>query len=73
MSRTKRSHKYHFGSNKDYDMKHRASKTDHVSGYSKGVSAYDKLITTNANRSLKKRIRQRHKKEIINQLTKENG
>jgi hypothetical protein len=35
-------------------QKLKADKTDHVSGMSKGVSGYDKLVTRNANRSFKK-------------------
>lgn len=46
------------------DLKEKASKTDHVGGYSKGVSAYDKLIARNVNRSKKKAYRQQLKKEL---------
>ncbi len=49
-------------------LKEQASKTDHVGGYSKGVSAYDKLITKNANRSKKKAYRQQLKKELKDEL-----
>lgn len=45
--------------------KSRASKTDHVGGFSKGVSRYEKLITKNANRALKKAFRQKQKLEIL--------
>lgn len=41
-----------------------AHKTDHVGGYSKGVSKYDKLVTKNANRGLKKSTRQKVIREI---------
>ena len=43
-------------------FKFKASKSEYVGGYSKGVSAYDKLITKNANRSIKKSMRQLNKK-----------
>ncbi len=45
-------------------FKDRATKTDHVPGKAKGVSKYDKLLSRNANRSLKKGMRQKLKKEI---------
>jgi hypothetical protein len=41
-----------------YKQKYKAQKTDHVGGFSKGVSTYDKLIARNANRSHKKATRQ---------------
>ena len=44
--------------------KFKAQKTDHVDGYSKGVSRYDKLVTKNANRGMAKGARQEAKKEI---------
>lgn len=52
-------------------MKFRASKTDHVTGFYKGVSNSDKLITRNANRSIKKAFRQQLKQEIQNELNEE--
>ncbi len=52
-------------------FKDRATKTCHVNGFMKGVSKYDKLITKNANRSLKKSIRQQLKNELKKEL--ENG
>lgn len=39
-------------------FKFKATKTCHVGGNMKGVTDYDKLVTRNANRSLKKGIRQ---------------
>jgi hypothetical protein len=45
-----------------------AEKTDHVSGYSKGVSKTDKLLTRNENRSFKKQERVKAKKEINDEL-----
>jgi hypothetical protein len=50
------------------NTKLQAEKTDHVSGYSKGVSKTDKLVTRNANRSFKKQERTIAKKEINDQL-----
>ena len=44
--------------------KFKAHKTDHVGGYSKGVSKADKLNTKNANRSFKKGARQQGKKLV---------
>lgn len=41
-----------------------ASRTCYTTGYMKGVSHYDKLTTRNANRSMKKSMRQQNKKEI---------
>lgn len=52
-------------------LKFRASKIDHVGGFSKGISNSDKLSTKNANRSLKKAFRQELKKEIQNELNEE--
>lgn len=46
-------------------QKFKAVKTDHVGGYSKGVSQYDKLTTKNANRSMKKSARQEAKRAIV--------
>ncbi len=46
-------------------------RTDHVSGYSKSLSKYEKLVTKNANRSMKKKVRQKVKKEILEEI--ENG
>lgn len=44
-------------------MKEKAAKTGYVGGFSKGVSRYDKLVTKNANRALKKSYRQQLKNE----------
>jgi len=44
--------------------KYKAVRTDHVSGYSKGVSDFDKLTSKNANRAVKKSARQQAKLEI---------
>ena len=44
--------------------KFKAHKTDHVSGYSKGVSKADKLNTKNANIGFKKGARQQGKKLV---------
>jgi hypothetical protein len=50
------------------DPKFKAVKTDHVNGYAKGVSQYDKLTTKNANRSKTKGARQQAKRELISQI-----
>lgn len=42
----------------------KAEKTDHVGGYSKGVSNYDKLTTRNANRAMTKGARQESKRNL---------
>lgn len=58
---------------KDKQQRHpkwRAEKTDHVGGFSKGVSNYDKLTTRNANRTMTKGARQETKKEIREILNK---
>ncbi|MGA6117456.1 hypothetical protein [Sphingobacterium anhuiense] len=39
-------------------------KKDGIPGVVKSISKYDKLITKNANRGLKKKIRQKAKKDI---------
>jgi hypothetical protein len=49
-------------------QKLKADKTDHVSGMSKGVSGYDKLVTRNANRSFKKQERVKAENEIRQEL-----
>lgn len=46
------------------DSKFTASKTCYVNGFIKGVSRQDKLETKNANRSMKKSLRQKLKKEL---------
>jgi len=48
--------------------KFKATKTEYVDGYMKGITATDKLITRNANRSLKKGMRQQSKKLIESEL-----
>lgn len=50
----------------------KAEKTDHVGGYSKGVSEYDKLITRNSNRAMKKGARQESKINIKKYLEMSN-
>lgn len=50
----------------------KAEKTDHVGGYSKGVSDYDKLTTRNANRAMTKSARQQNKLNL-NRLIYENS
>lgn len=55
-------------SNRQGTPKLKAEKTDHVGGYSKGVSRYDKLITKNANRAMKKGARQESKKNLKKDL-----
>lgn len=46
----------------------KATKTDHVPGFAKGVSKSDKLITRNANRSFKKGYRQELEKQLKKEL-----
>jgi hypothetical protein len=50
------------------DFKFKATHTYLVPGKWKGVSAYDKLITKNANRSKKKALRQKIKLDIKKEL-----
>lgn len=45
-------------------LKYYARKTDLVSSFQKGVSRYDKLVTKNANRSIKKAKRRQDKNEL---------
>lgn len=45
-------------------VKFRTEKMDGIPGTTKSISKYDKLTTKNANRSLKKSLRQKVKKEI---------
>lgn len=49
-------------------IKYTADKTEYVPGTLKGVSKFDKLITKNANRAIKKAFRQRLKKELQDEL-----
>lgn len=51
-----------------FHPKFEAEKTGYVNGFMKGVSESDKLITKNANRSLKKGLRQKLKRELRDQL-----
>jgi hypothetical protein len=57
---------------KQGEPKLKAEKTDHVGGYSKGVSGYDKLITRNSNRAMKKGARQESKINIKKYLEMSN-
>jgi hypothetical protein len=45
-------------------VKFRTEKKDGIPGEVKSISKYDKLITKNANRGLKKQVRQKAKKDI---------
>jgi hypothetical protein len=49
---------------KQGEPKLKAEKSDHVGGYSKGVSQYDKLTTRNANRGMTKGVRQESKRNL---------
>ena len=49
-------------------FKAKATKTDHVGGYNKGVSKFDKLLTRNCNRAQKKKVRRLAKKQIQNDI-----
>lgn len=44
--------------------KFRTEKKDGIPGVVKSISKYDKLITKNANRSIKKRFRQKSKRDL---------
>ena len=51
------------------EMKFHPERMEYVDGYTKGVTATEKLITRNANRSKKKAMRQQSKKMIKDLLS----